>query len=165
MRRRLQMSGLILLLCLSLSTIQAENNKLLIKFKDGSDFLIGIKSVKNFAFLGGLTILSLNDTAFVLKYVFSKQNMQGMYFQTVIDNVPTVNETANAFIYPNPTKGIIYFKGLSSEPVAIRLYNMSGVQVFSARVSSSVQSVNIDFLPRGIYLVNANGQLSKLIKL
>ncbi|MFT3751662.1 MAG: T9SS type A sorting domain-containing protein [Paludibacter sp.] len=162
MRNRIRITGLVLLLCICLANLQAQDSNLLLKFKNGTTSQIKIKTIKNLTFATGMTRLMLIDGS---NAVYASADIQSLYFETLVNDVPDVSKVFDMFVYPNPTNGVISFKGLGEDPVAVRIYNMSGVLMFSARINSSVQSVNIGFLPRGIYLVNMNGQLSKLIKL
>lgn len=162
MSNRTRIFGLVLFLCFFMINIQSQDNKLLIRFKDGSSQQIGLKTIKNVSFPSTNMRVSQTDRTYLL---YSNSSVQSMCFVTIVDDIPAVSQIPSGFVYPNPTKGIINFTGLSDKFVALKLYNIDGMQVFCAKINSSVQSVNIDFLPRGIYLINVNGQQSKLIKL
>jgi hypothetical protein len=159
---RIRILGLVLFFCFFMTNIQSQENKLLIRLKNGSSQQLGLKTIKNISF--SLTNMLVWQTDWT-HISYPNSTIQSMCFMTIVDDVPAVNENPYSFVYPNPTKGIINFRGLDDKSIALKLYNMNGMLVFNAKINSSVQSVNIDFLPRGIYLINVNGQQSKLIKL
>ena len=76
-----------------------------------------IKTIKNFSFATGMTRFMLTDGS---NAVYASADIQSLHFETLVDDVPAVNEGLNMFVYPNPTKGIISFKGLGEEPVAVQ---------------------------------------------
>lgn len=162
MNKRLLLPYVAILFCFFVANLYSQDTNLILKFKDGTTSQAKIQTIKNLTFPNGKTMLLLRNGTGTL---FSNSEIQRLYFETTIDDVPLVNEAANMLVYPNPTTGIVSFRGFDGESLAVRFYNLSGMLVFSASISSLVHSVNIDFLPKGIYLVNVNGQQSKLIKL
>jgi len=162
MKRKIILFSLILqVLIIALNTAQSQERNLVIKFKDGNVSTLTISNVKKIAFVSSMMNINVFDGT---NAVYANSDIQKMYFENTTE-VPSINDNRNVFVYPNPTKGLIYFKGLPEETVAVRMFNVNGVQVFSGRVNASVQSLDISFLPRGIYIINLNNQIAKLIKL
>jgi len=162
MKRKIILFCLILqVLIIALNTAQSQERNLVIKFKDGNVSTLTISNVKKIAFVSSMMNINIFDGT---SAVYANSDIQKMYFENTTE-VPSINDNRKVFVYPNPTKGLIYFKGLSEESVAVRMFNVNGVQVFSGKINGSVESLDISFLPRGIYIINLNNQIAKLIKL
>lgn len=70
-------------------------------------------------------------------------------------------ENVSSFtIYPNPVKDILSVT--SDKPThSIRIYNVYGTEVLHA---TDVTSINMSHLPAGIYMVRADGKITRVIK-
>lgn len=69
-------------------------------------------------------------------------------------------------VYPNPAKDIINVSLKQGSPQSIEIVNLSGQSVYSAK---TVSSVNVTFLPAGVYIVrvkdsNGTTYMNKFIK-
>ena len=71
-------------------------------------------------------------------------------------------------VYPNPVKEVLYFRSNSIEPVRIRLSDCLGRTVAElAAAPSSAQKeeqINMQYLPAGIYILEADGVAVKVVK-
>lgn len=161
MKKRIQFLGLILLLSACLVTVRSQESNLVVKFKNGTSNTLRVKNIKKINFTASMMNINVFEGT---NSVYASSDIQSMSFESAT-GVPSVHDNGNMFVYPNPTSGLIHFKGLTEESVTVRLFNTSGVQVFAGKINSSVQCLDISFLPRGIYLINMNNQLAKLIKL
>jgi hypothetical protein len=161
MKNRIQILGLVLLSISCLSTVKSQQSNLVVKLKNGISNSVSIRNIKKINFAESMMNINVFEGT---NAVYSNSDIQKMYFESATE-VPSVTEKVNLFIYPNPTTGLIYFKGLTDEPAVMRIYNTSGIQLFAGKINSSVGSFDVSFLPRGIYLLNINNQLAKLIKL
>jgi N-acetylneuraminic acid mutarotase len=56
-------------------------------------------------------------------------------------------------IYPNPTKDIINIEIKNINNATIEIYNVSGWLVFSKKLNSKVEKIDITGFPKGIYIV------------
>ena len=70
-------------------------------------------------------------------------------------------------MYPNPTNGNkVYFN--LSEDTQIQIYNVLGKRVLSSKLSKSQNSINVNELSKGVYMVKittgTKATLKKLIK-
>jgi Secretion system C-terminal sorting domain len=92
--------------------------------------------------VGGSWITSSQEGSLMIRPVFS----------TAINHTLGEREEPNQIIsmYPNPTKDIISFSGLSGD-YQISVYDMSGRLAIS---ESNSTNLNADFLTNGVYLVN-----------
>jgi hypothetical protein len=75
---------------------------------------------------------------------------------TKVFTVTGMNETEGnqLLVYPNPTTGILYFKGEEIENANVSIFNLAGTQVRSGVITG--QSINVSDLPTGYYLIKMN---------
>lgn len=72
-------------------------------------------------------------------------------------------------MYPNPTSGIIYIKGLKDK-ATVEVYNLLGQKMVTKKTENAIEGVNLNGLADGSYqvnVVNANNQIiftAKLVK-
>jgi hypothetical protein len=59
-------------------------------------------------------------------------------------------------IYPNPFNDIINVQHNSEEDITINIFNPAGMRVFTSviNVTGSIQTVNLEQLPSGVYLIH-----------
>ncbi len=70
----------------------------------------------------------------------------------------------NVFAYPNPTTGFITVSGLENGNV-IRVVNISGQVVMVKKVVSSRESLSLNTLPNGFYLINVDNNNQQIAKI
>lgn len=71
-------------------------------------------------------------------------------------------------LFPNPTRGLVYIKNipLDVNNIKITFFDMLGKQVFNNFIINKNDSVDISFLPKGLYLAKIEGDhFSKTYKL
>lgn len=161
MKKRIQILGLVLLMSAGLANVKSQESNLVVKLKSGLSNSLSIKSIKSIYLASSMLYLNVFDGT---NAVYANADIQKIYFEDATAVAP-VAENTKLLAYPNPTKGVVYFRGLTEESVPVRVFNLSGVEVLNGRINSSVQSLDISFLPRGIYLINLNNKLVKMIKL
>ena len=64
-------------------------------------------------------------------------------------------------IFPNPTNGVFTLQNASG---TISIQNIMGELVFSTLINSTNETINISSLANGVYFVNVNGKVIKLVK-
>ena len=63
-------------------------------------------------------------------------------------------------VYPNPASDVLYIT--ADKPAhSIRVYNVYGQEVAQA---TDANSINVANLPAGVYIVNADGKIARVIK-
>ena len=73
-------------------------------------------------------------------------------FATVPDGIdPIQAQAAGISVYPDPTDGKVYFKGLSAG-CGIAIYDLAGAQVLSLNANNDSQAVDLSVLAKGMYL-------------
>lgn len=71
-----------------------------------------------------------------------------------------VENSSSAVIYPNPTKGTVYVNTVNNQTSDIKVYSLSG-KLLKQAMSNQVDITEFD---NGIYLLEANGQMMKVVK-
>lgn len=67
-------------------------------------------------------------------------------------------------VYPNPASDLVYLKNIPDTAVDVTIYTLSGIQVAAYRLSSIRDNIYVGNLSEGMYLLKANGQISKFTK-
>lgn len=159
-----KLCGLIYL-CFMASFLNAQVSSLVLRFTNGNERNILLSNVKNITFNSSVMTLNVfNDSG---NGVYPNLDIQKMYFETTteVSNITNNIVVDNLVVYPNPTRGLLYFKNLPDQASTIRISTINGVQVFVGRIASSVQSIDLSFLAKGVYLMNIDNKTVKLIKL
>jgi hypothetical protein len=93
---------------------------------------------------------------------------QNLYLDNVMVSFPT-NVTGNQAqfdfnLYPNPSSSVVNISGLpvNSE---ILITDLAGKLLLKENTKSSIATVNIDHLPKGIYILKSNSGAKKIVKL
>ena len=91
-------------------------------------------------------------------------NGDGVEFTVTGGGGTGVEEVKNApavlSVYPNPVSDILYIT--ADKPThSIRVYNVYGQEVAQA---TDANSINVANLPAGVYIVNADGKIARVIK-
>ena len=72
-----------------------------------------------------------------------------VFYKTTSTGSPNFETTA---IYPNPIRDSFYFDG-KSKVVALKIYNMTGVEMYSLDQLDVAQMIDVSFLSSGIYIL------------
>jgi len=82
---------------------------------------------------------------------------------TSVDNVSD-NRTLFC-VTPNPASSYVLLKNIPDENCTATIYSMTGAMMLSSIVSSSSNTVDVNSLPKGVYLVKVKNLTAKFIKL
>lgn len=74
-----------------------------------------------------------------------------------------VEEQNNISVYPNPTDGRIFIKKNGNEEISLVVYDLLGELVFQT-ISVNSSSVDLSYLPNGIYFMNIRGDKQTITK-
>ncbi|GIV36828.1 MAG: hypothetical protein KatS3mg032_1207 [Cyclobacteriaceae bacterium] len=70
------------------------------------------------------------------------------------DRVTALNPERNAFaIFPNPFTDVLHIHRPLQQPETIQLFNLLGQCVFQGNLYAAESSIDLSFLPSGIYLL------------
>ncbi|MEI6090693.1 MAG: T9SS type A sorting domain-containing protein [bacterium] len=156
------------------STIMAYGSNILVGTSDEGVFLS-----KDY----GNTWAQINSglcSRFINKFLIDGDNVfvatgnNGLLTAKLSDfGIVSVNEKAvpedDISIYPNPVQNDINisFNEIVSQNSEIRIFDMLGQQVAGSRIPSGAKEwkLNLEGLPRGVYIVKVNDKIKRIIKL
>jgi PKD repeat protein len=78
--------------------------------------------------------------------------------------LPTELLEASVTIYPNPNKGIVNISNDFSESLKVSIYDMQGKQVAGTVTSNRITVMDVQTLPKGMYIVKVQGESSSLTR-
>ena len=146
-----------------LSNSIAEEQKFVVKFKNGTENERPLSNVQRITFNagsmsivlknGGADPVSLSD---VQKILFS-QNTGSEVEEITNDAISLVS------VYPNPVQDLLFVEGVA-ENVIIRVFNTRGALFQTVIAKEKVVQLNVSTLPQGMYLLQAGNQVVKFIK-
>ena len=89
-------------------------------------------------------------------------------FNDVYDNYDNTNsiksvEIKNLNVYPNPTTGILNIESEKIIGELVNITDLNGRVVLTKLVTEDITSINTALLSRGIYTVNSNNYVAKVI--
>ena len=81
------------------------------------------------------------------------------------DGVISVDETSlDAFgIYPNPATSTINITSNITDATNVNIYDMTGRCVKNVIINNSNATINVEDLNKGVYFININGKVEKLV--
>ena len=79
---------------------------------------------------------------------------------------PAALQEANQFsVYPNPADNLIHIAGAKEEVSLVDISDMLGQHLFTQAYHNEACSIDVSFLPKGIYFIAINhSAVSKLVK-
>ena len=78
------------------------------------------------------------------------------YLQLLSTGIPQVAANAELRIYPNPSTGKFNYilSGDMADNATMNVYNVSGQLIYTARVASGLQTIDLSGLANGVYLAH-----------
>lgn len=113
----------------------------------------------------GFTVSYLNNVftvtgAFDTVHIFGSTNcLSAICLDNISTGITDDNNPMQAEIYPNPSSGLLYFKGVDGNN-PIQIYNLQGIRIYSDILDENQKSLDLSALPDGLYwiqLQNASG--------
>ncbi len=107
------------------------------------------------------------NTEFVA--IATGQNANGEWGETTIVEFKTNTDGCAELsrvdfnIYPNPAKDFVKLSAVSYQPSVVKIYNVMGMLVEEIEMSSKEIEINVSNWDKGVYLININGKVEKLI--
>lgn len=77
--------------------------------------------------------------------------------------LPSPQDTGDLSVYPNPAHTTLTIDGME-QPTTIRIYSTNGALLTTARLSPTNNTLSVAHLTKGIYLLQINTQVLRLIK-
>ena len=85
--------------------------------------------------------------------LFSPAMLSAAIFKDDIENIQSLDITANFSIYPNPVKDILHVVRSKDDNAIIEIYNSTGTLVQSFEIESKDVEINVSAFNSGIYLI------------
>jgi hypothetical protein len=152
---------LFLLFCLASTEINAQN--LLVRMKDGTENNNLLSTVHKLGFSDGNLLLTLNNGS---TETFGLSTIQKLYFDlqtSVTENTPP-NE-CKLTVFPNPVENAISIQNIPEGTTSVFIYRVDGKLLLKTQISSEKETIDVSNLKCGLYMIVANGEAVKFIKL
>ena len=125
---------------------------------------VNSSTVKNYSFV------DKNPYTGVSYYRIKQTDLDGKYSFSKVKTVKVDKSRSGILaMYPNPVAGTLYIKGAATELSALRIFNMTGVDVTTLvkiiETTSSGKVLDVSRLSAGNYNIKTATAVTKLIKL
>jgi hypothetical protein len=161
MNQKLYLWAMVIITWMTIQSVEAQS--LIIKTKDGAEEVKSLSTIHNFTFLNNNLVLGMSDK---ITEEIGLPTIQKIYFKDVPQGIE--NELADAqkyMIYPNPVNDVIHLKDLPDVDLTTTIYRIDGVKMMQKELSSGNNSIDVNHLSSGIYIIMINNQAIKFQKL
>lgn len=142
-------------------TATAQN--LIIRLTDGTESSQALTQVQKLTFPDGNLLVSLKNNT---TETFALAGVQKVYFGTQTATVDyTEAGTSKLLLFPNPATSEINIKNLPEGTGTVYIFRANGQLQQQFSVSAGEETLNVSNLQPGLYILVANGQSLKFIKL
>lgn len=86
-------------------------------------------------------------------YVWSGTNSTLAYHLNTNNMATHEIQSSSLLVYPNPSQGKVFIKGLSDKTFSLKIYSLSGKTIYRNSKIISNQPIDLSFLPTGKYLI------------
>jgi hypothetical protein len=159
MKEKIRLFLFLLLIGTGISEVNAQS--MVIRAKDGTE------TVKS---LSGLQKFTFNDNNLLLDYTtgstesYSLSNISKLYFSTGNGNSVITSQTNKISIYPNPTSGQLYVSNIPESSTIATIYRIDGALVLKTEMEAGTNTISVEGLSKGLYLLKINNQVLKFFK-
>jgi len=121
--------------------------------------------------MSALSKMTFSGTNLILNFVdgtteaISESTIQKMLFTTVSAIQNTKAEGELLTIYPNPASGFISFSNAPEGELNVLIYRMDGALIFSTKLATASEQLNVSSLTKGLYLIKVNNHVLKFSKI
>jgi hypothetical protein len=145
----------------SFSELYAQS--LVIRLHDGSETTELVKSVQKLSFSDDNILVSFK-TGSIDSYLLS--DVQKLYFD-INESVPESQASTETklSVYPNPAEQKITLHNIPEGTSEVFIYRTNGKLILKKLVSTSIETINVADLQRGMYILIAGSMTVKFIKL
>ncbi|MBK9462845.1 MAG: T9SS type A sorting domain-containing protein [Sphingobacteriales bacterium] len=84
--------------------------------------------------------------------------------QNLLINIDTNNNGIDIKVHPNPVKNALYVEKDVATPTNYILYNTAGSIVLRGSFATLTKTISVENLPRGMYYLQMNGEVFKVVK-
>ncbi len=113
--------------------------------------------------LSGTNVVVSNNKSTITVEMPRTYNLTGSTVTNSYQGAPTVlnkNNSGSLKIFPNPTKGIVNFTGLSGEETRLEIVDLNGKQLLKEKVRTN-KTLDVGVLKRGTYLMKLTNSTQK----
>ncbi|MBK9460503.1 MAG: T9SS type A sorting domain-containing protein [Sphingobacteriales bacterium] len=86
------------------------------------------------------------------------------WYKNLLINIDTNNNDIGIKVYPNPVKNVLYVEQDVAMPTSYILYNTAGSIVLQGSFATLTKTISVENLPRGMYYLQMNGEVFKVVK-
>lgn len=115
-----------------------------------------------------LSVATLTDGTAITTFNFTKGSDNWDPIPDLIANDPSVNapvipSSVAIKVYPNPATEFVNIQRAASNVVNLSVYDMRGIKVMDKQLISSLETIDVSGLPKGIYVLVINGEKQKIL--
>ena len=150
------------LVSLGVTEMNGQGKKMIIQLKTGESSAYALEEIRTITFPESTLLLKTKSNE-------EKAFLPDEIDQIVFDGVSGLNDSycqssGTLLIYPNPAKDYLTIDGLENTAVAIRIYRLDGTLAGVHIVSSVKNTIDINPLAAGFYIMQINGKPYKFRK-
>jgi hypothetical protein len=158
-----KMLFLVLFLFFRIGVSELNAQHLTIRLHDGTESTDLLSKIQKLSFSEGNLVLAYKSGSSEL---YGLSTIQKLYF----DNITSVADNSSGdgskiSVYPNPVGNVIMLKNIPGGITPVFIYGVDGKLLIRAEISSDSQTIDVSNLQCGLYLIFADGQAVKFIKL
>lgn len=152
---------LILTFFVAANLVGYAQNSLIITAPGGSNRGVALSGIKRITFASGnMNILKTDATVeSVLMTDISKMTFG------LLSGVEEITSSSSCLLYPALVDSYLFCSGLSADGShEVHVFALNGQKVFSTRMKGALLQIDLSGLRAGVYLVNVDGVVGKVIK-
>jgi hypothetical protein len=158
-----KMLFLILFLFFRIGVSEVNAQNLTIRLNDGTESSDLLSTIQKLSFSDGNLVLAYKSGS---SEIYGLSTVQKLYFdnQTFIAEY-TSNGVSRITVYPNPVDNVITLQNIPEGNTQVLIYSIDGELLVKTQISSDKESIDVANLQSGFYLLIANDQAVKFMKL
>ena len=149
----------IILICLGFPDVWSQN--LVIRQTDGAEITELLGSIRNLTFENGNLMVNFSAGA---TDIYSLDDVSKLYFNTITAIEQHTIAAEKAILYPNPATHRLTISNIPADSQLIQILSTDGRVVQEVVVTASEETININDLRPGLYLVKSESWTSKFIR-
>jgi hypothetical protein len=135
--------------------------ELVLIFTDNTESSTSVSNISRITFQENNLVLKLNSGTSTDYPVVS---IDRMVFSGDSDTETETIQTTDITVYPNPASDYLTIRNLPASYTQVTIYQSSGVVVYSAKMNSGNNQLDVSTFPKGIYIIKADGKTLKFSK-
>lgn len=137
-------------------------NSLIVRSTDATTSSVALSQISRITFSSGNMQVNKTDQT---QAVFAVANIQKINFGTISAVSSVYTQSSDVQIYPNPVVASVRFRNLPpSDNYRVVISSLDGKVLIQQLLTDVSEAIDVQSLSRGVYLVNINGHVLKLIR-